>query len=405
MRKSIGINLLLAFASTLTAVALVEVALRTLHPVYEQAAGAAYGRDDVLIWAPRANERDTKKNPDTGVRLPVIYNDLALRQSRNFDDLESATTLAFFGDSFTENKRLPSPYSFQEVLDYLLNRSAAGFQVMNFGVDGYGTDQAYLRYLAFEQRGELDHVFYVFCANDLSNIYETGLYSLGEDGQLRRNPVPKPRWWVRFVSRLHVTYLVLDLRQRLVLGGAIDATDFGGLAEQTAMMEALRERAVQVQEQGLGDERLDRSVRIFRRLLQEWRRDVESHGGRFHVVLLPKEEEARLRGLIDRDFDVIDLYELFRERVENYAWEDITFVHDGHWAEEGNRLAAMALYRRMADELGLPDLSDPELERALQVYYAAFSYGWQPASGGSLSDVPQEELRAIRGKYAALEMP
>lgn len=405
MRKSTGINLLLACASSLSAIALAEVALRAVHPVYEYAAESAYSRDDALIWSPTANERGTKRHPDTRVRHPVFYNNLSLRQSRDFPGFGSATTLAFFGDSFTENKRLPSPYSFQEALDYLLNRPAGGFQVMNFGVDGYGTDQAYLRYLGFEKREKLDQVFYVFCENDLNNIYETGLYSLRRDGELERNLVPKPRWWLRLVSRLHVTYLVLDAWQWLRHGRTGEPERFEHLAERTTLLRALRQRAARVQEQGFEDEDLERTVRIFQRLLQDWRRDVESHGGSFHVVLLPREREFRLRSLMGPDIDVIDLYQLFRDSNPGYAWEDITFVHDPHWAEEGNRLVAMALYRRLAGELHVPEMSDAQLERALQVYYAAFSYGWQPASGSPIPEVPERELRAIREKYAALELP
>ena len=53
-------------------------------------------------------------HPDTGVRHAVIHNNLALRQHRDFseDDLVGAINVGVFGDSYTENLRLPSPYSF-----------------------------------------------------------------------------------------------------------------------------------------------------------------------------------------------------------------------------------------------------------------------------------------------------
>lgn len=93
-----------------------------------------------------------REHPDSGRKHPVIHNNLALRQQRDFStaDLAHGVNIGFFGDSFTENVRMEAPYMFQEVLDYLLNvrlDNPVRFNVLNFGGDGYGTDQCYLYYL------------------------------------------------------------------------------------------------------------------------------------------------------------------------------------------------------------------------------------------------------------------
>ena len=122
MRKA-SVNLSLLLASLAVCLAAGEAYLRVFHPVYEYAAEAEYDLDAKRIWARGAHSASTGSHPDTGVRHLVIHNNLALRQHRNFSDgdLAAAVNIGVFGDSFTENRRLPSQYSFNEVLDYLLN--------------------------------------------------------------------------------------------------------------------------------------------------------------------------------------------------------------------------------------------------------------------------------------------
>ena len=111
-------NLLLALGSLVVGLSLCEVALRVFHPRYEYAANPP--QRTYPYW------RSEHRHPDTGAKHLVAYNNLGSRQHRNFHerDLAGAVNLAFFGDSFTENLRLPAHHSFTEVLDHLLNGAA-----------------------------------------------------------------------------------------------------------------------------------------------------------------------------------------------------------------------------------------------------------------------------------------
>ena len=135
------------------------------------AAESYFVRDDYRIWSRSPNSRQERPHPDSGVPHEVYHNSFALRQHREFSDaaLQDSVNVGFFGDSFTENLRVPAPYSFTEPLDYLLNTSGTAFNVLNFGIDGYGTDQAFTYYLHSPLSGRLQHVFYVFC----STTFET----------------------------------------------------------------------------------------------------------------------------------------------------------------------------------------------------------------------------------------
>ena len=79
---------------------------------------------------------------------------------------------------------MESQYSFTEPLDYLLNRTEKNYEVMNFGTDGYGTDQVYLQYMQEGTKLNLDYVFYIYSNNDLRNIRENSLIDISKKGLL-----------------------------------------------------------------------------------------------------------------------------------------------------------------------------------------------------------------------------
>jgi hypothetical protein len=132
-------KILLLVASVPVCAGVIELGLRLAYPKYASAAAGEYDRDMLRIWSPRPNRRVTLSHPDTGVEHPVVYNDRALRQSRRFPNLEGAINVGVFGDSYTENVGLPAMHIFTELLDYLLNETGRRFNVLNFGVNGYGT--------------------------------------------------------------------------------------------------------------------------------------------------------------------------------------------------------------------------------------------------------------------------
>ena len=141
-------KLLLISVSTLFALGTFELGLRLLYPKFQYAAESDYLHDDQRIWSRNPNSIYRRLHPDNDEYHYVYHNNLALRQHRDFseEDLKTSTNIGFFGDSFTENLRLPGPYSFSEPLDYLLNETGQNFNTLNFGVDGYGTDQSFLSY-------------------------------------------------------------------------------------------------------------------------------------------------------------------------------------------------------------------------------------------------------------------
>lgn len=412
-------NMALLLASCLVGLLLCEAGLRLLHPKYEHLAEAAFIRDPNLLAVRIPHHCGFKRHTDTDARHPLCHNNLGLRQHRDFSaaDLESSVNIGFFGDSYLENTGMEAQASFTEALDYLLNlkRGEGGggaFNVLNFGVAGYGTAQSLLRYELWGLRENLDHVFYVYYKNDLKDDFRSGLFRLDGAGRLAREEAAPSRF--ALLSKLHLTYLALDATGRL----------FTHLVEMAAEGEKFRRdrKKYWLRTRPKYKEQISRSAALFRQLLRRFREAVESNGASFHLVWLPMEDYdlPGVRAIVGEEgVATVNLWDCFGERDPAHPqtpWgsSPYRFVRDGHWNEAGNRLAAVCLHRFLEGLLGLPRLSEEEVAQALRLYYSAFDApaeeSLQPGSArrapsheGLAEDQPASLAAAIRRKYNALE--
>lgn len=390
-------NLCLLLASCLVGLSLCEVSLRLFYPKYRDLADAQVWQDAMRIWSNMPNARSWRSHPDTGSAHPFHHNNLGLRQHRNFTeaDLTSATNIGVFGDSFVENIRLPAPYSFTEPLDYLSNQSGIRFNVLNFGVHAYGPGQSFLHYEHFRYVDDLDYVLYVYCENDIRNIYETRLFRLDEAGRLDRPTVILSPWWVGLISRLHTSYLILDASERVSFQRSqnlLSKESFDEYQRRIGGQGRWREEHTRhsLYRGKMDDGEFKSSLAIFQRIVRRWKQLVENNGSAFSVVLLPvapvHPDVAAI--LMEEDVTVFDLDDCFSRSDPVHtdrSWRDspYRFKNDGHWNEAGNRLAAVCLYRFLEEKVGFPVLSEKRVGEALGTYYAAFG-GREPlqARGG-----------------------
>lgn len=400
----------IVFASVLAALAGCELALRLGFPEYERAAASVHQAHQTRIWARVPNSHWWGRHPDTRERHILRYNDLGLRQHRNFEKSSwgESVNIGFFGDSFLENTTLPAQHMFTEILDHLLNAGGRGrFNVLNFGVDGYGPGQSFLHYQQFD--GHLDHVFFVFCSNDIMNIADTGLFRLDEGGEPVSVTESKTSALMRLLSKLHVAYLVLDAAEtfavtwpevkRREFANAVNAEIEAGFAEIPS-----RRRQLLADEQGF---------RLFGAVLARWKMLVEARGGTFHVVFLPIDAEsfgagegeivARARQLAaDVEAATVDLLACAEKLSRPFSYDDVRFRRDMHWNESGNRLAARCLFRYIERARGGAPLPAETLAEHLRAYDAAFA-ATAPAADASAAP-SAAGLVAIRRKYLALDL-
>ena len=443
--------------SLLGALAVCEVGLRLFHPKYEDVARYdKYRVDESRLWAPIPNTSRYRAHPDTGLRHPIIYNSFGSRQHRQFDVdvLKQAENVAVFGDSYTENNRIEAQYSFTEVLDFLLNlQGDRDFNVLNFGVDGYGPGQEFIWYEQFAHRDDLDHVLYVFCNNDIEDFHSRRLFSLDESGDLVAKDAVGHGPLVIALSRLHLTHLVRDFVQRLpflrgpvapkkehaeVLMPAIGAEFLRGPVapkkepprERIEPVGLPGQRIIQRKQDGAGPgdaldesiaafqallsqkqdstgpgDALDESIAAFQALLSHWKELVEARGGEFRVVVLPYLDRKSVQAVFPMHLDVVYLHECFSDMIPNFHYYDWTFRSDAHWNEAGNMVAAHCLYRLLEEEAGLQPLSEAELANARHEYYAAVrTVNWSPPPEWVARPAqPTSDAARIAAKYMQLD--
>ena len=388
-------NMALLLASCLVSLLLCEAGLRLFHPKYEHLAKPAFIRDPNLGFARIPNKRAFFRHPDTDAWHPFHHNNFGLRQHRNFSasDLESSVNIGFFGDSFTENIRIEVQFSFTEPLDYLLNTGGGEVgkvNVLNFGSEGYSTWQSLRRYEMWDFREALDHVFYVYSDNDLAGNFRAAPFRLDDRGELVSGKAASSSRFA-LLSKLHLSYLVLDASGRL----SAHLGEIKAKAEQRT-----RKRWQRIHNYGSSS-----AFALFRQLLRHWKEAVEKNGASFYLMLLPMEnrKSASLAAIFKEEgVETVNLPDCFGERDPAHLrtpWSlsPYRFANDGHWNEAGNRLAAICLHRFLEGTLGLPQLSEQEVEQALSRYYSAFEV---PAAQGQPAS-PQ--AAAIRGKYDAFD--
>lgn len=388
-RAGLG-KLALCGGAILFSLALAEGTLRFAAPQYQYAASANFDYDNYRIISRSPNVHASGVHPDDGRTHPIIYNNVALRHHRDImpDDLDHRTVFAFFGDSFTENLRIPVQYSFTELLNFMFNEDEheQPSLVLNFGVDGYSADQALLYYMSSEIAQQADHVFYVFCANDIRGLYENQLFRL-EDGLLQSSQAQAPSWPVRAASRLYLTYLVLEARQalRATWGGmdggrdftAADILSYKARHEWRQRLRSPEARAIEANLVEGEWQRITEYLDLMMKIVSTWRDEVERRGASFHIVLLPREDEHAAAPLFRDQYSVIDLYEEFRQLDPSYDYADIRFHNDGHWNERGNLMAAVALYPWIRGISGRAVADRATLEERVSRYLDAFA-GWRP---------------------------
>jgi len=112
---------------------------------YEELNNSTNIYDTVLGWAPR---------PDHSINhgdFEYSYNADGIRTQHRKDAVtagpaEGVLRIAIFGDSFVQGAEVNYADSWGAQLERELQKKGVNAEVLNFGVNGYGIDQAYLRY-------------------------------------------------------------------------------------------------------------------------------------------------------------------------------------------------------------------------------------------------------------------
>ena len=331
-------------------------------------------RASPAIWERPKSKTEVHRHPDLRVPIEVVYDRDGVRNHGTAPTRAKAGVVGVFGDSFTENRRIEDRFSFTTLLDRI---AKAGTRVVNFGVDAYGIDQSFLRYRAFADM-DLRAVVYVFCENDLRNLYETGLATLSDAGEVRFQP-PRHNRFFRTLGKLRLTYLVLTAYHQaraLLQDMAPDARYFSDPLYRSAekfsvSRKQYRKRLRDGFSSVVAEDFLSAApkpettdlARLFRAVLMKWKSEVEARGATFHVVLLPRGLDDRIGTKLMAGLAT----SVYRLAPHFPRYGEYRFKNDVHWNEKGNLHAARVL---LADPMLAPFLSS-DAERRDAILNAA----------------------------------
>ena len=386
---------LLVLTSIIFTLFIVEGLLRFIRPQYEYAAKSMSIQNQSRIFVNPKMFLGEFKHPDTKEKHLIIFNSLGFRQHREFNKnkKEGTIRIGFFGDSYTANLRIPAEYSFTEPLDYLLNKSGQQFEVLNFGVDAYGTDQIYLQYLQEGAKLDLDLIFYIYCNNDLRNIRENNLFYLDNKGELKSREYKKSNILTMLLRKLYLTYLVIDFSNRYGIQlekkvGFIPEKNIEGVGTlQREKLENIKNSPKllnwrkmfhnpefnQIEQdfaKGVSNKPVKKTLDLFLKIMANFNKDSAENGAKLYVATLPSPGGSRMhKVLTDNGFQSLSFYEKFST---SYQGREYRFINDGHWNEEGNKFAAIELFKFISNSLGISYGGDKFIEQALYEYYNSF---------------------------------
>lgn len=109
----------------------------------------SYKMDVMKVPSPVAIKYDPSLGWTNNPNHQPYYNAQGTRNpGKTFDPFPESgvTRIALFGDSFTRDSKVDFEESWGYLLEKYMNEAGFRVEVMNFGVSGYGIDQAYLRW-------------------------------------------------------------------------------------------------------------------------------------------------------------------------------------------------------------------------------------------------------------------
>ncbi len=407
----------------------IEVALRFFCPQYMYAANSKFNISPYRIFSRVPNTAGFVTHPDTGQKLLFIINELGQHQHRHRNlsslDNNNVIKIGIFGDSFTENMRIKSQYSFVEILDYLLNSNTKKIEVYNFGVEGYGTDQSYAYYRDSPLAAKMDYVLYLFCSNDIRNNFENRLFSFDSQGNLTSLGAHRYSFLKQLAANLYITYFLedtyykLSVKYNFTIGSLtaklVNCFNIKKIIGYNNEIINSNNNGLQMERDLLNSRETKATIyakKLFYAILSKWRDLTSAHNAKFIIASLPRPNEHKLRRLFVNEEHFVDLWHQFyadpKSTMSTGDWQKLynpwRFKNNDHWNEAGNLKAAIILYKYFVKTLNLNIQGDKWLNKKIYEYYSAFPGGWLPYGTGLVQPVKVSDINSqkIRKYYTEL---
>lgn len=303
------------------------------------------------------------------------YNAAGLRADHEYasQPADGVLRIAAFGDSFTHGNEVSPVDSWARQLEARLAAQSVSAEVLNFGVGGYGIDQAYLRWQAQGVGYHPDIVLLGYVSVDVSRL--VNLYWKFQPSAIAvpgANPFTKPRYTLEdgalhLINSPTVTPDALpdflasfpssdlapyesafdpeNYAERWWLNSSLLAT-LDGL-QRYLTFDPARSPALALDVTHTAPDAVQEADQLALAILDKWSADAANAGSRFVIVNLPLQAEVRthqsggqladdgLRRSLQAQYEWI-------ETLDAFPTADLgaMFAPGGHYAPSGNAIIA-----------------------------------------------------------------
>lgn len=353
----------------------------------------------IFGWAPVPNKEIKPyalKQKTRGFRVALKFNSKGLRDYEYpYEKGRGVYRILCLGDSFTEAIQVPLEKTFVKILEKRLNSKEKRIEVINAGVEAYGTTNEYLFLMNEGLKYQPDMVLLCFyIGNDVfNNSYNLkiksktggdrlGPYFIIKDKRLEIN-YPKEQFHhitspvslgyfgkiKGFISENSRLYLVLTQRIKGIYPLAIFLEKIGVL-ERDYFPDEYNIFS------NINNESSDwkQAWEITERIILEMKRELDKKGIRFKIILIPflgqvdeqlwqatlknyqtpknsqwslEQPNQILANFCQKNkietLDLLDPFKKYKQQTSN----DLYFISDGHFNEQGHRLAAQIIYQNL----------------------------------------------------------
>jgi lysophospholipase L1-like esterase len=346
-----------------------------------------------ITYLPGAYYRHTKEGFSEGYINSHGFRDY----ERTYNKPANSFRILILGDSYVEALQVSLENAFPALLEKKLNKSSTEttFEVLNLGQSGFGTADAYMRYLNFGIHYSPDLVLLAFLTgNDIrdnSKFLSQGslayyfaydekgrlqldqsLFKEYDEGQTFSRQVfqyIKRRSYLASLISERLYLLKLELRERSFADHSAELGQSGSERGVDVFS------ALNIYLSNPGD-RWNEAFAVTQGLLRRFRDDVERNGSQFVLVTLSNAEQIHpeVQAKLRKDYGVtFDFERPDRIIAEFAAKEHIThlelmplfrdhhlrtgkYLHGfggstgGHWNENGHRLAAEKIFKFLTEK-------------------------------------------------------
>jgi hypothetical protein len=395
--KSLILNTSLVFSSLVLAIVLGEIGLRIAKiehqpPIPADSESLAYTvKDPDRGWSPRPNAKTVWTGE--GEVSEVKMNSFGMRdRERTLEKPANSYRIAVLGDSFMEALQVPLEKTALSIMETQLKTcpilKGKNIEVLNFGVQGYGTAQELMTWRHHAQQFSPDLVILGFYpGNDIRNNSRSlehdhlRPYFVGKNGQLVEdlsfrslNPISPERDYYLFSNLDILPYNLIKNSRILQLVRQAEIE-----AKRRQLLKDYRETDINFYKEP-PDQNWQQAWKITEKLIILLRNEVKAQNRDFMVMMVsdsyqvlpdPKQRQEfmetnqiqdlfypnkRIESLGKREgFPILPLAELLRKEAEKtgiclHGFENAQ-VCGGHWNIQGNRIAGELMASQVCQRL------------------------------------------------------